>query len=300
MGIIASDIEFICLVRNLLKDGPVSMADLRQTYTSILQKNGAHTVHCDRDMKKKLNLNIENIHFIQPKRRNESERVFSTSVRDAVIEDAMTAEKDINHLFQSASILRKAIQEHRGKHPWKFDGSLSASDAEENVPNALYSFLRWVLNGPTKSLKTEVRSTAVHNDVLSISQNIMYSFKSKRQVIYQPVDTEAPFRHRLEWPQSLAVGIAVHQSTRSQKLVQFLHSFGLSVDYSRILRLETQLASSVIEANTAQGGYLPSTMKKGAFIFFAIDNSDFNEDTPDGKRTHHATATALSTDWSTE
>ncbi|KAK7037726.1 hypothetical protein SK128_026934 [Halocaridina rubra] len=34
-------------------------------------------------------------------------------------------------------------------------------------------------------------------------------------------------------------------------------------------------------------------MCKGAFIFFAIDNSDFNEGTPDGKRTLHATDTAL-------
>jgi len=38
---------------------------------------------------------------------------------------------------------------------------------------------------------------------------------------------------------------------------------------------------------------LPASIRKGAFIFFAIDNSDFNEDTPDGKRTLHATATAL-------
>ena len=29
------------------------------------------------------------------------------------------------------------------------------------------------------------------------------------------------------------------------------------------------------------------------FVFFAVDNSDFNVDTPDGKRTLHATACAL-------
>ena len=121
----------------------------------------------------------------------------------------------------------------------------------------------------------------------------MYSYKSKRQVTYKPKHVDSPFRHRLEWPQLLAVGIAVHQATRSKKLLELLHDFGLSVDYSRILRLETHLANSVIEANRAQGAYLPSTMHIGTFIFFAADNSDFNEDTPDGKRTLHATATAL-------
>ena len=113
----------------------------------------------------------------------------------------------------------------------------------------------------------------------------MHCFKSNRQVTYKPKQPDAPFCHCLEWPQPLPVGIAVHQSTRSKKLLEFLHGFGLSV--------ETQLANAVIEATQEQGAYLPATMCKGTFIFFAIDNTDFNEDTPDGKRTLHATATAL-------
>ena len=57
--------------------------------------------------------------------------------------------------------------------------------------------------------------------------------------------------------------------------------------------METQLANSVIESKTEQGAYFPRTMRIGTFVFFALDNSDFNEDTPDGKRTLHATACAL-------
>ncbi len=85
----------------------------------------------------------------------------------------------------------------------------------------------------------------------------------------------------------------MHQATRSKKLLDLLHGFGVCVEYTRILRLETQLATSVIEAKRLHGAYLPSTMKKGTFTCFAVDNSDFNEDTPDGKRTLHATATAV-------
>ena len=295
IGIIASDIEFICLVKGLLRDGSVlSMAELRVTYNSILQKNGVDNLQLERGIKEKLSLHIDNIHFMRPKRRNESECVFSTAVRDAAMEDAMTqnVEGNIRQLFKSASILRKTI-ENQARHPWVFDGALNIGDAEKHVPSALYSFIRWVLQGPTQSLQTEARSATVHQDVLTISQNIMLSYKSNRQVMYKPKHPDSPFHHRLEWPQLLAVGIAIHQSIRSKKLLQFLHGFGLSVDYSRILRLETQLATSVIEDTQAQGAYLPSTMHKGRFIFFAVDNSDFNEDMPDGKRTLHATATAL-------
>ena len=121
----------------------------------------------------------------------------------------------------------------------------------------------------------------------------MYCYKSKHQVACTPKHQCAPFRHHLEWSQLLAVGIAVHQPTRSRKLVHFLHGFGLSVDYSRILRLETQLANSVIESTREEGAHLPTNMRKGTFILFAVDNSDFNEDTPDGKCTLHATATAI-------
>ncbi len=47
-------------------------------------------------------------------------------------------------------------------------------------------------------------------------------------------------------------------------------------------------------ANTTEDGlYTPAGIQKSRFIFFAIDNSDFSEDTPDGKHTTHATATAI-------
>ena len=133
------------------------------------------------------------------------------------------------------------------RQPWKFDVKLSTDDAESHVPKLLYTFIRWVVEGPTTKIQPEsVRSAGVHSDVLAISQNILYCFKSRRQVMYKPKHRDAPFRHSQEWPQQLAVGMAVHQSTRSKKLFDFLHGFGLFVDYSQILRLETQLANSVI------------------------------------------------------
>ena len=295
---IAADIEFVSLVRSLLQAGEIlNMTDLKSVYSRILDNNGVHNVPLPttQGMKEKINSHIDDVHFMKAKRRNESDRVFSTAVRDAAVEDAMTKtnENNVQQLFESASVLRSTI-DCQNKYPWQFEGELNTDDAEKHVPKALYAFLRWLLEGPATSIEPEtMRSATIHRDVLTISQNIMYGYKSKRQVMYKPKEPDAPFRHRLEWPQQLAVAIAVHQSTRSKKLLDFLHGFGLSVDYSRILRLETQLANSVIESKTEQGAYFPRTMRIGTFVFFALENSDFNEDTPDGKRTLHATACAL-------
>ena len=47
--------------------------------------------------------------------------------------------------------------------------------------------------------------------------------------------------------------------------------------------------------NTKQflGQYVPPFLKKGTFVFFAADNTDFAEDTADGKGTTHGTVTAV-------
>ena len=103
----------------------------------------------------------------------------------------------------------------------------------------------------------------------------------------------APFRHRHEWPLQLTVGFNVHHATRSRKLLDFLHGISQSVDYGRILHLETQLANAVIEKMKSDGVYIPPMMVQGMFIYSAIDNADFNEDTPDGKGTLQGTVTAI-------
>ena len=64
----------------------------------------------------------------------------------------------------------------------------------------------------------------------------------------------------------------------------------MSVNYVRILRIETQLAQAVLSNFSEQNIFIPPKLCKGQFIFFSVENSDFSEDTPDGKNTLHATA----------
>ena len=48
-----------------------------------------------------------------------------------------------------------------------------------------------------------------------------------------------------------------------------------------------------IGSDSDQGLYVPPFLKRGGFVFFAADNTDFAEDTPDGKGTTHGTIIAV-------
>ena len=68
----------------------------------------------------------------------------------------------------------------------------------------------------------------------------------------------------------------------------------MSVDYNSILRVEAQIEAGVLkrmELNNAL--YIPPDVVFGRHVFFAVDNVDFAEDTPDGKNTFHGTAMAI-------
>ena len=88
------------------------------------------------------------------------------------------------------------------------------------------------------------------------------------------------------------MAIANHHDTKNKKLIELLHSQNYCVSYSRSLLLETAIANAVVK-NTLlfEGLYIPSFLKKGTFVFFAVDNTDFAEDTADGKGTTHGTIT---------
>ena len=68
----------------------------------------------------------------------------------------------------------------------------------------------------------------------------------------------------------------------------------MAVEYNRLLRLESQIEETVLNCIESEGGmFLPPDILKGQHVFFAIDNIDFSEDTPDGRRTLHGTGMAI-------
>ena len=120
----------------------------------------------------------------------------------------------------------------------------------------------------------------------------MYETKTDRQVRYvRQLDEEGKtFRQQREYPLEVGVGLLAHQQMRSKSVIDALHELGVPVNYVRILRVETQLAQAVLSNSSEHNIFIPPKLCKGQFIFFSVDNSDFSEDTPDGKNTLHVTA----------
>lgn len=197
-------------------------------------------------------------------------------------------------LYKTAKLIRKHVTMFTDAK--KQSDSVTVLSTAKDVPPELYSLIRWILVGPDEELQTEIRQRTVDQSVLTLSQNIMYAFKTKRQIQHRPKQATDTFRthHARENPQVLGLALAVHHDTRNKKLIDLLHSQNYCVPYGRTLLMETAIANAVVE-NTKHfdGMYVPPFIKKGTFVFFAVDNTDFAEDTVDGKGTTHGTITAV-------
>ena len=86
--------------------------------------------------------------------------------------------------------------------------------------------IRWIKAGPADKLQTEVRTTIVDRGALTLSQNLMFGFKPKRQVTYNPGDEGAGFRSQQARENSQVLGLAltIHHDTRNKKLANLLNA----------------------------------------------------------------------------
>ena len=204
------------------------------------------------------------------------------------------ATESMKNLYQSARLLRHRIEQFT--KTVKTSSSIVVTSTLEDVPVELYTMIRWIMAGPADKLQTEVRTSFVDRGALTLSQSLVFGFKSKRQVTYKPSDEGAGFwsQQARGKPQVLGLALTIHHDTRNNKLVNLLNAQGHCASYSRALIMETTLANAVVE-NTKQCKrlYVPPFLKNGTFMFFAADNTDFAEDSADGKGTTHGTVTAI-------
>ena len=94
--------------------------------------------------------------------------------------------------------------------------------------------------------------------------------------------------------QQVAIALSVHKETRSKKIINVLHDFGVSIEYNRLLRIESQIADvKLSRLRTNDNIFIPADFFRGRHVCFAIDNVDFAEDIADGKRMLRGPAMAI-------
>ena len=195
----AAEMEFFALLRSLLETGSLlSMADVHTTYMNIVGENGNYEFACSRrTVKSKIQKHVPEAEFIRPLQRNEPEQILSKAGKETLIGQvkSKTAITDMEILFKAAQILRSAISSQKA---WEFKGSLNTEEACDHVPQPLYSFMRWLILGPASDLHTEQRASHVHKSSLALSQNVLYAYKTERQINYKPKSEISPFRNKCE------------------------------------------------------------------------------------------------------
>ncbi len=93
-------------------------------------------------------------------------------------------------IHKTAKLVRKSITKFAGE---KEADAITVSSTRD-VPTDLYSLIGWILVGSEEQLQTEVTSRKVDRSALTICQNIMYSFKTMRQVQHKPMKASHTFR----------------------------------------------------------------------------------------------------------
>ena len=288
---LAAEIEFLEEVKIGLQAGEIlNMNDLALQFKAIRDTTAWKSLtFLKKKLKQFLNENIDNDQFSKLIRRNELERVTLKKTSDRAIQmfEETRLETNMQNLFDVAKYLRKQILK---VEPWKFSGSVDTEGIiGKHVPKALIIFLIWLIQGPSEMNRDgENIDEQVQKRVLTLAQHTMYTCLTRKQL--SDNKKTLVLRHTNEWPLQLGVGLTVHATFCSKELKAYLHGLGLSVDYKRIISVETQIANQAVMSMYENNGlFVPRNFVPGRHIFFAVDNCDFQEDTTDGKNTLNGT-----------
>jgi len=82
-------------------------------------------------------------------------------------------------------------------------------------------------------------------------------------------------------PQSILIAQAVHDLTRSKKLIDMLHRLGICITYKSLLSIDIAAANRIIEKTGVNR--VPVGDSPNAIIHGAMDNFDHEENTLSGK-----------------
>ena len=128
-------------------------------------------------------------------------------------------------IYKTAKLIRNSFETHL--HEKTQSDFIEVSSSRYNVSSQL-------LVGQEEELQTEMRTRTVDQTALTISQNILYVCKTKKQVKYKPNETSSLFRTHWaqENPQVVELTLSVHHDTRNKKLIDLLHGQILCVSYN--------------------------------------------------------------------
>lgn len=287
------DEEFLLIVQNTLTDGSVSlsMADLNDEYMSVLKRYSidiSSTGNYRKPLKGLITDRLPNVRFVPSVRRIEPDKIVLNTAESKAIEYHATMldnSEVVGQLKSVASLWHDEILKYQN---WTFEGTF---DDFEHPPLLQY-FLCRILFGKHASTKSQMRNQEIDKTTNVACQFLIQNTKRNRQVCYQA--KKIKFEQTVQTPLSIGLPLAIHSRVRNKSLVNNLSELYIGCHYQKILDFEKRLEQGIIQRMDVTGGFcLPSFVKKGIIVWFAVDNIDLLEDTPTGQNTFHGTVLVL-------
>ena len=148
---------------------------------------------------------------LQENRRKSAVLYSPEACEESMVRSAMEThgdeEDNMQTIYRAAQVIRKSIANFTKAA--KDTNTIEVTSDIHDVPAELYTAIRWIMIGPADILETQRRINVVNRAALTVSQNIMYGFKSNRQVNCKPRRESAAFRppHARENPQVLGLAL---------------------------------------------------------------------------------------------
>ena len=178
------------------------MDAIETTYISMLGGNDEAQKHTptlkQQWLKDKMLSELPSVTSVRQKDRRKSSVLYCPEaceedmVHTSMMQDHVSEMENTKMLYKTAKLIRRRITDFIMET--NQTDTVTVSSTKEDVPTELYSLIRWILVGPEEELQTEMRSRTVDRSALTISQNIIYAFKTRRQVQHKPKQAMDPFR----------------------------------------------------------------------------------------------------------
>ena len=195
---LAVETELLSMIRISIQSGEVlNMRQVLTTYLELISKSNATGLRDEKTIKMWLKDRILNkipeADFQSPVRKNEPSLILTKrqipkalhlALKDAQMDKSAEMDNDLDILRKAATIIRNNCIQFQNENKMEFHGTVNI--AENNVPSKVLIFHRWVIAGdkPIFGLRKEQICRAA----ITLSNNLLYSIKSDRQVLYTPKD----------------------------------------------------------------------------------------------------------------
>ena len=203
---------------------------------------------------------------------SESESESDLSSQDSIVLEPCES-SILQELVHVALKIRSDLSDTAG-HDSLWEG-IDMDHVERIIPESLFLLLRIIFGGMTVLERDESDiDKAICRIVCSIAQDIIFGVSNGTKLT----------------PKHIGLGLALHQATRSEMLVNLFHSANHTVGINTIRRKDNSITNNILERYIENGCvYIPNNIEQGVFAHFSCDNIDVLESTLDGRNTFHST-----------